>query len=391
MKERKTVYKIAPRPIYDVEKTEAWLEHLAQEGLFLTKNGFFAFTGYFERRTPKKVRYRLCYSTRQPLGEQPNDVQLELMETSGWQYIASKAQFDIYMTEDSKAPEPSTDPEVEALLYKKIKNNAVSHVFYVILWTVILPILSIGFLPVMAVISLTVPVVALIGLSLLSLYIEQIAEAVYHVKIYKRLKNGKGLRHDYKWKTGFSLRKCLPVINTVLIVITVVMTCTAYKNDKKKEIPVDQYTGELPFADLGELVGGEYTRSFFGDSIKVSSSVLAPSVIEVYMVGSVGLTDGTSVQCGAVIHYYETIDKSVAVELANEYLHYDRRRNLEYYEELEPPDVGADYILAYDTIFTSVCMVKGEKFVYAYFYGYNPLGGYCPTLEEWVQRLYDSI
>ena len=56
--EKKTYYRLVPCPSYDVEGIESWLEDLAEEGLFLTNDGFFCGFGFFHKEEPKKVKYR---------------------------------------------------------------------------------------------------------------------------------------------------------------------------------------------------------------------------------------------------------------------------------------------------------------------------------------------
>lgn len=388
MTEPKTYYRIAPRPKYDTQRTEAWLEHMAREGLFLTKDGFFAGFGFFHKKTPKKVRYRLCYSTK-PSDERPDDEQLELMEATGWNYAAARGRFDIFMTEDREAPEPSTDPEVDALLYKRIKNDALSHVFHVAFWTLLYPIIYSGFHPIMSAVSLGTPLTAFIGLLFLWWYVSVICEAVYHVKIYKQLKGGEP-RRSIKWKEGFDFRSYLPYINAVLVVFAVVLLLAAWKNDTENEMDYAEYTGKLPFADLGEIMGGEYdVGSGYLDTIKVKSDILAPTIIDLHLSGSVVRQDGTRVSGGISVNYYEMASYELAVEVAKEYASYDYRHEKRYYKELEAPDIGADYIAAYNAIFPTVCMVKGNKVIHAYFYATTEAGEM--TMEQWARALYNSM
>ena len=41
MAEEKLIYRLTPCPARDMDTMEAWLEDMAAQGLFLTKDGFF--------------------------------------------------------------------------------------------------------------------------------------------------------------------------------------------------------------------------------------------------------------------------------------------------------------------------------------------------------------
>ena len=118
--ETKRVYRLPPCPGYDVEGTESWLSDLSAEGLFLTEDGFFCGLGSFERRTPRRMRYRLEAAPKQigtfsANGYQPDADAVALSEAFGWEYVADRDQFFIYRTADPNARELNTDPQVQAL------------------------------------------------------------------------------------------------------------------------------------------------------------------------------------------------------------------------------------------------------------------------------------
>ena len=57
--EKKTYYRLVPCPSYDVEGMESWLEDLAEEGLFLTRDGFFCGFGSSTRTSTPELSYEL--------------------------------------------------------------------------------------------------------------------------------------------------------------------------------------------------------------------------------------------------------------------------------------------------------------------------------------------
>ena len=55
----KRVHRLCPCNRCDVEGIQSWLEDMAADGLFLTEDGEFCGIFTFERRSPRKVTYRL--------------------------------------------------------------------------------------------------------------------------------------------------------------------------------------------------------------------------------------------------------------------------------------------------------------------------------------------
>ncbi len=121
--EEKYAYRFPPCPAWDVEGLESWLEDLAQDGLVLDKDPFFAGFATFRKTQPQKVRYRL-----QPKAKKDADPRaLELAEAYGWTYLGDHWSFSIFMTADAAARELDTDPQVQAMaihgLYKRERWN----------------------------------------------------------------------------------------------------------------------------------------------------------------------------------------------------------------------------------------------------------------------------
>ena len=118
-------YRLPPCPAYDIAGVENWLSDLAEEGLFLTKDGFFAGFAIFEYKAPQKAKYRLEAAQKKPGmwsddGE-PDQDQLELSEKYSWEYIAKRGDFFIYRSLDPSARELNTDPDVQALALNTVK------------------------------------------------------------------------------------------------------------------------------------------------------------------------------------------------------------------------------------------------------------------------------
>ncbi len=142
----KTYYRLPPCPAYDIAKTESWLSDLAEEGLFLAKDGFFAGVATFEGREPAHVKYRLEAIQKidgffSNAGLEPDEEQLELSEKYSWEYVAKRKDFFIYRSLDPDARELNTDPEVHALTLNAVKKRQREAVCTAVFLLLLYPIL----------------------------------------------------------------------------------------------------------------------------------------------------------------------------------------------------------------------------------------------------------
>ena len=98
---KKTAHWLLPCPAYDVESMESWLGDLAEQGLFLQKDGFFAGIAFFDRGKPNPTRYRL-EAAKKPVSfwkegsDRPDPEAQELGDAYGWEYVATLGQFFVY-------------------------------------------------------------------------------------------------------------------------------------------------------------------------------------------------------------------------------------------------------------------------------------------------------
>ena len=84
----KYVHRLCPCDSCDVEGIQSWLEDLAAEGLFLAEDGVFCGVFSFERKSPRRVTYRLDVAQkRKPRfldsGDELTDVELETYRLMG--------------------------------------------------------------------------------------------------------------------------------------------------------------------------------------------------------------------------------------------------------------------------------------------------------------------
>ncbi len=388
MSEEKIYHRLTPRPVYDIGRVEAWLEGLAEEGLFLTSDGFFCGFGSFVKREPAKVRYRFIYSGK-AWDERPEDGLTEIMNESGWEFVASRGKFDIFMSRDENAVEPNTDPELEAITFKKLKNDTYGRIIYVIAMSILYPFFRHGFTPVMSIVMLGTPTWILLAVLMLTFYVNMIAEAVFYAKAYRNLKKGKeGYRRYYK-KKKFDYTKYMHFVDATLVIVFFLILLISWKRDSESEVSYEDYKGDIPFATFDELVGGKFTDDLFM-KVKSKSDILAPQIVEINSNGYVIMPDGQIVNFGLYVNYIEAKNNKIAMMIAKEYENYDKRRGLGHYEKLPSPDICADYISVYSNVFPTIIMVKDNIMVRAYYYAHSGDSDYL-SIEDFSRAMYDSL
>ena len=84
----KRYYRLVPCPSYDIAGTEDWLSDLSEEGLYLSRDGFFAGIAAFECKEPERAEYRL-EAIRKNVDvfsedEGPSQEEKELSEKYSW-------------------------------------------------------------------------------------------------------------------------------------------------------------------------------------------------------------------------------------------------------------------------------------------------------------------
>ena len=126
----KRVYKLTPVSQYDIAGMESWLQDMAARGLHLKK--FRPLFCTFEKGPAAPMRYRVEPHLR-ALDEDLPQQMLELYEDFGWEFAdeVNRTQL-IFRTADPNAPEPHTDPELQARgwrrMYRSDRNGFVLHV-----------------------------------------------------------------------------------------------------------------------------------------------------------------------------------------------------------------------------------------------------------------------
>lgn len=101
---KNTVTRFIPFLAHEFEQMESWLCHMASQGLFL--ESAFWLWGIFEKGMPSNRRYRVI--PKKAAGS-VNAEEKEIYAASGWNYVCTKGDLNIFYTDDENAPELFTD------------------------------------------------------------------------------------------------------------------------------------------------------------------------------------------------------------------------------------------------------------------------------------------
>ena len=386
---KKGAVRLIPCADYDIEGLQSYFGEMAAKGLHLKKDGIFAGFAAFERGEPRKARYRMDVKEKRNSimdgdNGRPTDEQIELCDELGWEYVDSIGVFHVFRTYDASAPELNTDAALQSLAAKRVVRNQVSSVLCLCFWLLIYPLLKLDgmLLPTMFMVGTDVMLLAFI----IDIWwiVGSIARLVYLSRIKKRLEAGESIVRRVKRS---SARYIAPRIAfAVLAAVTVCLFITRWSEADKGRIPLEEYTGELPFATIADIVPGEYEQlGFFGkDGVQVRSDMLAPVVIDYNERAQVITNGGRVFSGGLLIDYYETVSPRLARAAADELLLNARFKK--GYEPIELADTGADMQAAYydEVHMPTVILQKGSRVIKATLY---QTGEYTISMEEWAGKL----
>lgn len=397
------VYRPVPCPAYDVEGMEKWLSDQAEKGLFLTKDGFFINFASFERGEPRRAKYRLEAAQKSTSmwadnGGEPDPEQIELSEKYAWEYIAKRGDFYIYRSFDPEARELNTDPAVQALALNAVKKRQRGSIINLVIWTVIYPLIFLRGGILLTIIHMKTWLFLLTAILVLWMIADGVTAFLSLHKLQKKLRKDGSLQADKDWRKGI-----IPYYakQTAELILAIVLICICFSRwsdsvmDTDK-MQLDKYTGSLPFAAMSDFADADitnYRMTMTGlnfNTIKQWSDFLAPQCIEYNENAEITLSDGTVLNGGYGVDYYETRHPAIAGRLAREMYHIDSGEK--NFEPMETPDLDADYDMIYTywniVHFPVVIIQNGNRVLRAYFHqSYD-----CTVpFEQWASILAQSI
>lgn len=390
---KKRIYRLAPCADYDMEHCESWLQDMAKEGWFLHPDSFIFGFAAFEAGTPSStMRYRLEASAeKRSLWDDnngyPDDEARSLAEDMGWNYVCSRGQFHIYSCNDPHAPELNTDTEVQALTLKILRKRMRDSFFNTVFWMVCYPLLrSMGNF--VSFLTLLGPFALLVAFLLIPLELAQSILALRYLrKLQKRLESGEQPQRKKDWRSHAKPYWFGKILNLLSLVAFFYFIFSAAGDNLlgTYQQSLKEYKEPLPFSTIEDMAEGEFRYDDFGDwsnQIEVRSNWLAPSIIELHQTAQVKMADGSLLDGGLNITYFDCRWNWMAESLAKERQLYDKRRSSKHYQLLELPDYDVDYAIAYNDIFPTVILVEDNRMLRVSFY--QTSSNYTMPLEEWV-------
>ena len=405
MSEPKSVYRYPPCPDHDVEAMESWLSDMAAKGLVLTRDGFFFGFGIFEKTEPKTMRYRLeaAKYTSSTLNEfMPEEEAQELYEAMGWRYVAARGNFHIYCTDDPKARELHTDPQVQAITLGAVRKRIIRDIVIEFIWILLFCGLRVGFGTwtlrggplVLAIIAIGTPA-ALLFFVLIIWSVADLFRGLRQLnRLRQKMKSGDGLDHDKDWRRGRP-RYILGIIVNLLMTLVffgLIFSSCLKSVDNKNEIPLDEFTGSVPFATMVDFVPGgsfEPDKTSLGyrlNTVEIRSDLLAPVIIEYGENGDIDTADGLHISGGLDITYIEARTEWLAKEMFREFRNDGRTSS--HYAPLELSLKGMDQCEAFMDIFPTVILRKGSTVLRAEFYYTSDVD---LSVEQWAGVIAESI
>ncbi|MFI3163648.1 MAG: DUF2812 domain-containing protein [Bacillota bacterium] len=359
MKNNKTVYKLCPCPVYDIEGVESFLCDMAKEGLILKESGFIAGVFSFEKTHSKNLSYRLEGIATSPsiwsgdMGE-PDSEAVETSRQLGWEYITKFHDFHIYVSENAGQRELNTDPAVQAIAINEVKKRQFSSVIFALVWFVIYPLLRLNCGLFNAMIEIGTVWFAILAIAILYCVATSVVSYVHLAKLKTRLQNGEGIDHGKDWRKGrqkYFLAICTKILAIILIACIMVGVIFGTIGDKENgRVSLQEYSDSFKFATLADFAGEVDSYSPINEwgssnSVFEWSDVLAPYNAEYQETATIKTVDGKSISASLYIDYHETQNAWLANQIANEY--YKQAKQSDYFEEIEISNSEVDYISAY--------------------------------------------
>ncbi len=395
----KSVFRISPCADYDITGTEQWLEEMAQQGLIL-KYFFINLLAVFEKREPQKLRYRIATVSNTALLTPDLDSSLddlkEYCAAFGWHYITKRSYFCIFVTADETARELHNDDEVRAMALDRVKKDKKTYLILPLVYMVLtLFLLFQNGAPLLNCIRSGSSTCLLIFLSGVFAIGTIMWEVIQLRKVQRNLQMGLDFA-DRKLGQWYMVTELLL---TVLIFIGLAWICGQYIIEKTdmNEIPLAEYTGEIPTLTIPDLVPGDSyyatDQSDYANRIIVKSDWLAPQYVQFHQSGATAAADGEILFEGGIsVEYVETPTPAMAQRIAKEFHERDKRLwgdQFHRYERLELPKLDVDYAVAYKNFINNFVLAEDCKVVYVY---YHQSGGSEElTLDEISQMYAESL
>lgn len=384
-----TIHRICPCHRYDIEGIQTWLEDMAKDGWILEEGGYGLGTFTFRRGNPTRCRYRLEVLFEGKRSYDDRLAYLELIKDCGWSHVTQFQGFDIFCTEDTNARELSTDPQIQASTLKKLKQERISRLFFLVLHILLLTInrrLGWFFLFRNAVTFGPLVTGLMVFFIVLCIFIP-IADLIQIHKLEKQLKSGELLNHRKEWRPR-ALWNCFCDVFPVVLCVVVVICWLGALLMASDQKDLAKYPLDPPFVTVEDLADGNYQLQdppLSGNNHYVFWSNSMAAVNYEWREYASFSTDDTKNTGFLIVEYHETVSEWFARGLADDYYLYETARDRDS-QDLEVPDYGLDEVRVFGSYGSYDILIRhGSTVIYASYSQWND--STVPDWQIWLEAM----
>ncbi len=393
----KQIFRMPPCPAYDITGMENWLTEMAAQG-YVLKRFFTNLIAVFEMREPQNLRYRLTSLSSNAFAVPDLDPSLDNLKeycaAYGWDYVDHRGTFCIFVTDDISAPELHTDADVQAMTLEQVRKERKSSLILPVFWTLFIlwQLMQGGIM--LNTIQLGSVWILLFAVLVLMLIIDALLEIRYLGKIQAAIRNSRNIENSRN-SVAYQTRTILLFGFAIVLMI---VTGVQYYEEKtgNDKIFLSAYIDELPTLTIEDLVPGDTYKqtdySEYANTITVKSDLLAPVYVSFSQRGAVYQNGICQFEGDIDVTYIETRAPWIAQKLAEDFQTRDEsfwRKKVNRYQELELPELDADYAAAWEHLLPAFVIADGNNVVYVYYH--QSSGGDELTLEEIAKMYAESM
>lgn len=397
----KVKHKLRPSDFWCIGEHESWFSDMAQEGLHLKKVGI-----YFVKFTigePKQMKYRIDLSQ----GEKVTSEQKEMYSESGWNYVTSYGEFNVFSSlVEANAPELHTDPAEQAYtlnyLDKKLTRTAIVVAIAVTLMIVMLAsvwLLNSAYY--LALVDGSIIQQAILILAELYVVYSSLQAAISIRSLRRSLSEGRAIDHSAPRKTQNKARLIIASTFIVLALFGAILPFMQLIRGETKTLPVMSI--DLPIVRLAEVEqnpelcrkSSSYSRDGvdWGNRYSYNWSLLAPVQYESDENGIVLneiWKDGSGVYSPSLTtRVYQLSVPSIADNLISDLI---KKYSLEYSggDMIELDSDHFDILIVHEADeFKEIFVSKGRAVMHVRYYGYADMDSVINATEEKITLISD--
>jgi len=242
---------LRPSDFWHIGEHESWFSDMAQEGLHLKKVGIQFVK--FRKGKPKQMKYRIDVSQ----GEKIADEQKEMYSESGWDYVTSYGEFNVFSSSvKANAPELHTDPAEQAFTLKRLDKKFAKNAILIAIAAALGIVMMVAVWFHHSALYLTLVegiIIQQATLIIIELYVvyNSLQAAISIRALRKTLSLGKPINHSAPWKRQHKLKLIVASVYMVLAILGVILPAMQLALSDIKTLPVA--STDLPIVRLADV------------------------------------------------------------------------------------------------------------------------------------------